>query len=123
MANPLGLTLPIGLGSNGYFGTTTDPVKQVKTNLINLLLTKRGERPMQPEFGCDLPRKFFEANTDDNLAEIHAIIQTAVSLWMPFVRIDDVKSTVDEINNQKINVSIEYTIITLNVSDSISLVL
>jgi phage baseplate assembly protein W len=123
MATPLGLMLPIQLGSGGYFKTTTDPVVQVRINLINLLLTKKGERPFQPDFGCDLPKLFFESLTDDKLAESFAIIQTAVNMWMPFVQIDDVIPIQSESNNHKVDIKVEYTILTLNVSDSLTLVL
>ena len=39
------------------------PVKDVdaiKGSIKNILLTKRGERPFNPEFGCDLTKYLFE---------------------------------------------------------------
>lgn len=122
MAKPLGLTLPLTLGSNGYFNTTTDPMEQVKTNLTNLLLTRKGERPFQPEFGCDVARSVFEPNTEDSLAEIHAEIQTAVSIWLPFIRIDDIKIKKNDIDSHEILVEVSYTVLTNNITDTIRLV-
>lgn len=122
MANNLGLTLPLQLGPNGYFATTTDVLTQVKTNLTNLLLTMKGERPMQPEFGSDIHRVIFEPMTDDGLAEVRSSIETAASQWMPFVQINDVTVTREEDYN-RINVLIAFSVVTnANLTDSITLV-
>lgn len=122
MVNPIGITLPIRLGTHGYFNSTDDPKEQIRSNLINLLLTHKGERPFQPTFGCNLPRIFFEANTDNNIAEVHAIIETAVSEWMPFIRVDDVQFTALDIDSHSVRVYIQYTILTSNTTDSIQVV-
>jgi phage baseplate assembly protein W len=121
MANGLGITYPLRLGNNGYFENTTDVMTQVKTNLRNLLLTVRGERMFQPAFGCDLPLVIFELQTDDGLADITAIIQTAVQNWMPFLRVNAVKVTRSEDTND-ISVYISFTLLSNNITDSIVLV-
>lgn len=97
MAKPLGITLPLRLGANGYFENTTDPMAQIKTNLSNLLLTQKGERPMQPTFGSQLYSYIFEPETDDGFANLQAVIEEAVSEWMPFVQIIDVSKVFDTI--------------------------
>lgn len=122
MGKPIGITIPIQLGAHGYFSTTDSPNVQIRSNLINLLLTRKGERAFQPSFGCDIPRVSFETNTDDNLAEIHAIIETSVALWMPFIQIDNVQVEVPDKDGHLVVVKIEYTILTTNVTDSIQLV-
>lgn len=122
MSRPLGITLPIRLGSTGYFSNTTDALEQIRSNLTNLLLTRKGERPFQPEFGCDIPRIFFESNTDNNLAEIHALISTSVSKWMPFIKINDVNTKKITVDSQNVQVTLSYTVLTTNTSDSINLV-
>ncbi len=121
MNKTLGITLPISLGLRGYFDTTADPMEQIKSNLINLLLTQKGERPFQPTFGCDIPRVLFESNTDSNLAEIHAIIQTAVELWLPFVRIDEVHLNKSATDEHSVSVTVDYTVTTLNMTGSMTL--
>lgn len=122
MANTrLGLTLPIRLGKNGYFETTTDEMAQVKSNLMNLLLTQKGERLMQPTFGCDLASLVFDTTTDDGQASIEAAIQIAVSDWMPFVGIDEVRVGRSADSEHKIMVSIKYTLLTRGFTDGFTL--
>lgn len=120
MANRgLGITLPLALGSNGYFASTTDTMTQVRTNLMNLVLTQRGERLMQPDFGCDLPLSLFENPSADRVAEMQAAIQTAANIWMPFIRIDNVQ--VVDTSDTTSSLSIKFTLLTTNTTDSITL--
>ena len=121
MANGLGITYPLQLGNNGYFENTTDVMTQVKTNLRNLLMTQRGERMFQPNFGCDLALVIFELQTDDGLADVTAIIQTAVENWMPFIRVNGVLVKRSEDTNS-IAVSISFTLLSNSITDSIVLV-
>jgi phage baseplate assembly protein W len=117
----LGITLPVQRGSNGYFQVTKDILTQIRSNLKNLLLTRKGERVMQPEYGCDIHLVIFENATDDGLSDIRASIQNAVSTWMPFVEVTDVKVTRDEDRNT-IYVGITFTLLTnQNLTDSIVL--
>jgi phage baseplate assembly protein W len=122
MANPLGITLPLRLGANGYFENTTDVLTQVRSNLSNLLLTQKGERVMQPDFGSELHRVVFEPMTDDGLANVRAIIETATQQWMPFIQVDDVQVVRDE-DNYTITVIISFSLTTnAGLTDTIKLV-
>lgn len=109
-------------GANGYFGTTTDITTQLRSNLTNLLLTKKGERMLQPTFGCNIHAIVFEAQTDDGLANVRASIQEAVSRWMPFISVDDVEVTRSEDTNQ-VFVRLVFRLQTdQNITDTIVLV-
>jgi uncharacterized protein len=99
MAKALGILLPLRRGNSGYFNQGFDLLTQVKSNLINLILTKKGERIMQPDFGCDVHRLVFEAITDDNIANIKGSITSAVKTWLPYLNILDVNITKDEDHN------------------------
>ncbi len=65
---PVGIALPFGTKPVFKLNYTTKD--QVKTNLISFMLTNRGERPFNPEFGADLRRFIFEQSTStDELSE------------------------------------------------------
>jgi phage baseplate assembly protein W len=110
MAKPLGVTLPVRRGANGYFEHTTDPITQVKSNLSNLLLTQKGERPMQPTFGSRISAYVFEPETDDGFANLQAVVEEAVSEWMPFVQVLDVAKRFDTTTGVA-NVTVTFTTI------------
>lgn len=65
--NPQDLGQPRGIGvsilfnnSTDIFNTTSNTRDQVKSNLINFLLTNKGERMYDPEFGGDIRKAIFE---------------------------------------------------------------
>ena len=64
----IGLTYPIKSGKNLDFELTKTSFEQAEYNLTNLLLTQKGERAFQPEFGTTLRSICFE-QVDDNLPE------------------------------------------------------
>lgn len=106
MAKALGILLPIQRGNTGYFNQGRDITTQMKSNLTNLLLTKRGERIMQPNFGCDVHSLVFEPLTDDTIANIRGSIDSAIKTWMPFITVVDMKVQKDETYN---NVFVQVT--------------
>ena len=70
--NPLDLQKNIAIGvalpfnGPGVFKSTYTTKDQIKSNLINLLLTDVGERVMNPNFGTNLKRFLFEGITNIN---------------------------------------------------------
>ena len=69
----IGVSLPFN-GPAGPFNSTYSTKDQTKSNLINLLLTNKGERIMNPEFGCDLSTALFEGITEDTTLLIQDLI-------------------------------------------------
>ena len=88
-------SLGIGFGrksnSNGIFAVNYTTLTQAKDNLINLILTKKGEREMQPEFGCDIHNLIFEQIVEDSIAvDIENSILDAVNIWLPYINVDNI---------------------------------
>ena len=115
MANevPVGITLPYTRGeTDGFFKQTYSLLERAKTNLMFLLLTAKGERPMMPTYGSDLRAIIFNPNTKDFLDEIiEDAIKDATELWMPEVIIENVQTTRDLENNPyTANVEIVFSI-------------
>lgn len=121
MANILGILLPIRRGNGGYFNQGRDVMSQAKSNLINLILTKKGERMMQPEFGCDVHKIIFENITDDSLANIQGSIRSAVKTWLPYIEVVDVQVTKDEDRNSVFATLTFSLVITPTITDTVTL--
>lgn len=59
--------------------------------LKNILLTNKGEKPFQPEYGSDLSKVLFDnMETYDDL-DIKELISNAVSVYEPRIIIDDIE--------------------------------
>lgn len=107
-----GITLPLRRGENGFFEQAFLSFDQAKSNLKNLLLTKKGERIMQPEFGTGLQSLLFE-QIDDNLeSRIQETITKNVNYWLPYINIEsiDVEMTNELKDQNRVNLSLEFTV-------------
>lgn len=95
----LGIVLPIKRGKTGYFAQAFDVITQVKSNLINLLLTYKGERVFQPDFGSNLHSLVFTQMDEEYDKNVKNAVASAVRQWMPFLNIVEQLITRDEGKN------------------------
>jgi phage baseplate assembly protein W len=99
-------------GVEGWFESSSTTIESVKDDIRMLLSTERGERLMQPRLGLGLRKYLFDQITGDKIQLIKNEIIESFSLWLPFVEIQniEVSSGSEEIENQKLNVSIIFNI-------------
>jgi len=87
--NGIGLKLPLTTSGTNFFELNYLTIDFVKDNLRNLLLTRKGERIMNPTFGCGLLNMLFETNDsilNDNIKEE---INNSIEEFMPYVTITE----------------------------------
>ena len=118
----IGVTLPIRLGNNGMFEQSTDLLQQVRSNFKNLILTRKGERVMQPEFGCDLHTLLFQQIDDDMEFSVRNAVTSAVDRWLPYLEVIDLVVQINADNDPyKIGIVVDYRFRNNpNVTDSIA---
>ena len=104
---PVGIGFPLVIGSPNQNFTTS---KQIHDNLRNLILTMKGERVHHPTYGSDLFFLLFEPlNKEDLTQSAKETIKASVNQWMPFVNIQMVTVTEDEVNS-RITVEVDYDV-------------
>ena len=103
----VGISLP--LTTDGDFGATYTTVDQAHSNLINLLMTIKGERPMQPNFGTDLHNLLFEPNTQELRPKLEHTIKDAVKNWLPYIAISMIEIT-SKIDLYQVFIKITYQV-------------
>jgi phage baseplate assembly protein W len=109
----LGIGINKKSDSNGIFAVNYTTISQARENLKNLILTKKGERVMQPEFGCDIWELLFEPISEDVIStQIENSILSAVEIWLPYINIDKIIFDYDEndIDSNKINVEVKFSL-------------
>ena len=107
----IGLALPLTHRSDvGFFRATKTLLEQTKHNLRNLLLTKKGERLGNPDFGSDLFKVVFEQEGDDIENKVEEAIRSSMRQWLPFIIIDEIETKFSERNRNVINVSMIFSI-------------
>ena len=114
----IGVSLPFD-GPSGPFNKTYSTADQIKSNLINLLLTNKGERLFNPEFGADLKTVLFEGITEDTTSLIQDLVTTNVTFFVPEVQVNEVLVTPDQDTNT-ISVTVKYQLIISGTSDQIT---
>jgi phage baseplate assembly protein W len=113
----IGVSLPFN--APGVFNKTYSTKEQTKSNLINLLLTDKGERIMNPEFGTDLRKSLFDNITDSSIEILKAKITDAVNIFIPEIFLEDVIIEPDSDYNT-LNVTINYRLIISNTPDQVT---
>ena len=107
----IGITLPLQIG-NVAFNQSFTTLEQVRTNIKSLLLTKRGERVMQPNLGSGLQELLFDFN-DDTLAEkIEQTITDAIQTWLPYINIEEinVQQSNELKDSNRVGISLSFTV-------------
>ncbi len=126
---PIGLALPIkNSGESGFFDQTTDTFTQIRTNIINLIRTKPGERRMQPSFGCRIWETLFDQKDEFLPEKIKNIIKDDISKWVPGVSVSDINlresnEKVDGNDIYKLYISVKFIIDSVNREDIVDLVI
>ena len=106
----VGITLPIQKGEDGYFRQSFKTFDQVRSNLKNLLLTKRGERILQPDFGSGLHDLLFNPATEKFEEDLETTINDAVAKWLPYVIVEDINIDISKemTDNNQAKVSLKF---------------
>ena len=116
----IGISLPFD-GNFGPFNSTYSTQDQIKSNLINLLLTSKGERVFNPEFGSDLKRVIFEASSEDRDTRlaIQDIVVSSINAFIPEVDVTaiDVVTNPDE---NAVTITVNYRLKLSGNSDEIT---
>ena len=82
----------------GVFLSSYTTEEQSISNLKNLILTQKGERIFQPNFGTDIQRSLFENNTQELEIGLEESLTEDIEFWLPYIIIDnlDIIRRVDE---------------------------
>jgi phage baseplate assembly protein W len=118
----IGVALPFGAsGTDKLFTQTFSTKDQIKSNLINLLLTNRGERILNPNFGSDLKRILFEPITPIIEDNIRDTINTSASIYIPEITINEIIIDTGFSDNNQIIITINYILNISGTADQVTI--
>jgi phage baseplate assembly protein W len=111
---PIGIVLPLRSGTKSketLFSMTHDENEQVKINLKNLILTKKGEYLGRPNFGTNLIELYNTSNLENIDSIVMDEIKSAVSIFMPFLGLQNFESffvNATENNSPYYDITVKY---------------
>ncbi|KLD68907.1 baseplate wedge subunit, partial [Xanthomonas pisi DSM 18956] len=85
-------------------------LRSIKNSLLGIVTTRKGSRPFDPEFGCDLVDELFENMTPLTADTIERNIQAAVRSYEP--RIDKLSVSVTPVyDDYTVIVEIRFSVV------------
>jgi phage baseplate assembly protein W len=82
----------------------------IKSDLMHLILTRKGERLYMPDFGTDLLKYIFEPNDFKTQGDIKVDITETVKKYLPNLQINDVIVETNPNNEYTATIRIDYTV-------------
>jgi phage baseplate assembly protein W len=121
--DPIDLEPKKALGVKIPFRSTGSPFElnyttkdQVKSNLLNLLLTNPGERFNEPLFGVGISQQLFKQNISEE--DLQSTITTQTELFVPEVSVENIEIIKE---NQFVDIKIIYKLKANNAMDAVTL--
>ena len=111
MAKYININYPFKDSPKGFFlDLNSDDASAIKADLMHLILTRKGQRLYNPEFGTDLLKFIFEPEDGLTLAGIKTEITTVVKRYLPKLQLDEISVVQSEESEYAAVVTIKYTI-------------
>lgn len=101
----VGVALPFN--PTNIFTVNYTTTAQIKSNLLNFMLTNSGERVFNPNFGADIRALIFEPNTD--LTEVKSALLQKIGLNFPSITVNSLDLN-PSIDNNSLTIVLNYTV-------------
>ncbi len=107
----INIDYPFKNSPNGFFlNLNSDDQRAIKADLMHLLLTRKGQRLYNPDFGTDLLKFIFEPEDGLTLDEIRDEVKASVKKYLPQLSITSLTVTQSEDSDYAAVIRIDYTI-------------
>jgi len=113
----IGVKLPFN--APGVFYSVFSTKEQIKYNVINLLLTSKGERVENPNFGTLLRNQLFNQIDATNFQDIENSITDSIDQYIPEVRVVKIEF-LPNYDTNTITVKLNYQILISGETDTIT---
>lgn len=106
-----GIMFPINVSSEDktLFELNHIRAEQVKSEIMHLIFTPKGQRIRKPNFGSRLIQFIFNPSDNDTFADIISEIKESVKMWIPSCNIQDIDVAEAE-NGLQLFAKIKYTL-------------
>lgn len=110
------------LNGDAVFVPTYTTRDQIKANLVSYLLTNKGERVFNPDYGADLRNLLFQSPTNSSFEELQFTIEDSIKNRFPQIKIKEINFK-DNADQNGIVFTLTYEIVLFGVEDDIEIIL
>ena len=115
----IGVKIPFN--APGVFYSTFSTKEQIRYNIVNLVLTSKGERVENPNFGTSVRSQLFQQIDPSTFSDLELGLVEDIQTYIPNVRVTNVQfSQTGEYNDNTLLVSITYAILISNEIDTVT---
>jgi phage baseplate assembly protein W len=98
-------------GFEHYYLDTNDDLKdKVRSQLMHIVFTPKGQRLRLPNFGTDLIKYIFENNENVSWEAIKNEVSESVRLWANNIVLNDIQVVKNENDESEIYVRLDYSV-------------
>jgi len=105
-----GWSFPPTFGRGGAEVHTVFGVEDIEQSLAILLATRRGERVMREDFGCDLSEFLFGEISQGLIGRVRSVIADAILHDEPRITLNDIDVSESRAREGLLLISLDYTI-------------
>lgn len=96
---------------NGQFVDVNLSLKsKIRSIVMHVIFTPKGQKIRDPEFGTDLIRNIFEPNEQQTWGKIQDAISKALAKYLPSVTLNNIEMLKNEDEPSEVFVKVEYSI-------------
>lgn len=114
----IGVSIPFSSGD--VFNSNYQSKDAIKNNIINFLLTGKGERFMNPNFGSGIRNLLFENINEGALDATSNSLRQELETYFPQIKINELTINPDTDRNA-INITFAYQLRFTNIADTVSI--
>ena len=104
-----GWKFPVNVEPRG--GMASSEYEEDVREAIGLILrTSRGERVMQPDFGCGIHEMTFSIINTATSGQVEEMVKEALILWEPRIEVIGIKASVDPADDGRMVIAIDYRV-------------
>lgn len=102
---------------NVYMDTNNSYANSIKSQVVHVIFTPKGQKLRDPDFGTDLVKYIFGQKDDETLSLVKTEITRQLAKYVPAAKFLDLNIYSDEESDNGIIVSIKYSVSVGNKTD------
>jgi phage baseplate assembly protein W len=105
-----GISFPLQADQRGELALAHG-VTDIEQAIRVILGTAPGERPMRPEFGCEVHDYVFDTIDAEMVGRVEAAIHKALDRWEPRIEVTEIEFDLEQVDEGKLLINITYRVL------------